>query len=251
MQAWEKAHETHPRRHRFRIGRRAPGGDARRHRGLRSANDGRYRTRRRRNEAVCKNNWRPRRRSGSNRDWNEPIKRCPPEERKLYDQQMEEFGEIRQDEAGAVAHGNDASPMAMVSSADLRLGGRKLFEAWAGSDAGFPAFLGASEPEIAPPEAQPKSTGRRSALAQWLTRPDHPLTARVMVNRLWQYHFGQGIVATPNDFGAMGGQSIASGIARLARLRICRQRLAFEADPSPDGAVGHILPIVASRSQIV
>ena len=70
---------------------------------------------------------------------------------------------------------------------------------------GFPAFLGASEPEIAPPEAQPKSTGRRSALAQWLTRPDHPLTARVMINRIWQYHFGQGIVATPNDFGVMGG----------------------------------------------
>ncbi len=69
---------------------------------------------------------------------------------------------------------------------------------------GFPVFLGAAVPEIAPPQGNPKSTGRRSALAAWLTRRDHPLTARIMVNRMWNYHFGQGIVPTPNDFGAAG-----------------------------------------------
>ena len=48
------------------------------------------------------------------------------------------------------------------------------------------------------------TTGRRKAFAAWLTRPDNPLTARVIVNRLWQHHFGKGIVATPSDFGVRG-----------------------------------------------
>jgi mono/diheme cytochrome c family protein len=54
-----------------------------------------------------------------------------------------------------------------------------------------------------PPLTSP-TTQRRRALAEWLASNDNPLTARVMVNRVWQYHFGRGIVDTPSDFGARG-----------------------------------------------
>jgi hypothetical protein len=66
----------------------------------------------------------------------------------------------------------------------------------------LPAVLAKQQP--APPQALAKSTGRRLWLARWMTSPDNPLVARVMVNRIWQHHFGKGIVATPNDFGVVG-----------------------------------------------
>jgi hypothetical protein len=51
-----------------------------------------------------------------------------------------------------------------------------------------------------------ESTGRRIALAEWIASPQNPLTARVMVNRIWQYHFGEGLVRTPSDFGKNGSR---------------------------------------------
>jgi hypothetical protein len=61
---------------------------------------------------------------------------------------------------------------------------------------GFPAILGGKDVEA--------DGSRRLALAKWIAPPANPLTARVIVNRLWQHHFGKGIVATPSDFGVRG-----------------------------------------------
>jgi hypothetical protein len=73
---------------------------------------------------------------------------------------------------------------------------------------GFPEVLcssmDATEPEIPAMPADRGSSGRRRALAEWIVNPSNPLTARVLVNRVWQFHFGQGLVPTPNDFGRSG-----------------------------------------------
>ena len=133
------------------------------------------------------------------------YRRCPPEERKLYDQQMEQlskFDKIKPDPLPTAmtivdADGGAPTPTCVLAGGNYLKPGKEV-------SPGFPEFLGASEPSIAPPKEKPNSTGRRTALAQWLSRADNPLTARVFVNRIWEHHFGQGIVATPNDFGAMG-----------------------------------------------
>ncbi|MCC7085705.1 MAG: DUF1549 domain-containing protein [Pirellulales bacterium] len=135
------------------------------------------------------------------------YRRCQPNERKEFDEltsTLAKFDPLKPSPLPttmAVFDGDrSAAPTYVLAGGDPHKPGPEV-------TAGFPEFLGASNPSIAPPQAQPSSTGRRSALARWLTRPDHPLTARVLVNRLWHYHFGQGIVATPNDFGVMGAKA--------------------------------------------
>lgn len=67
---------------------------------------------------------------------------------------------------------------------------------------GFPSVWHASPAVVRAPSKN--TTGRRLALADWIAARDNPWTARVLVNRLWQHHFGRGLVATPGDFGYAG-----------------------------------------------
>jgi len=69
--------------------------------------------------------------------------------------------------------------------------------------AGMPTILGGED--IPDPPRDAATTFRRKALAEWIAKDDNPLTARVMANRIWHYHFGRGLVPTPSDFGTRAG----------------------------------------------
>lgn len=87
------------------------------------------------------------------------------------------------------------------------LGGGQLDQP---KDAVSPGFFSALDPNpaaVTKPE-RANSSGRRTALADWIVSPENPLAARVIVNRIWQQHFGEGLVHSPNDFGLAGAKPI-------------------------------------------
>ncbi|MEX0676089.1 MAG: DUF1549 and DUF1553 domain-containing protein [Pirellulales bacterium] len=94
-------------------------------------------------------------------------------------------------------HGRECPPTHVLVRGNAHATGDQV-------EPGFLTVLSPPEPAIVPPPEPVPSTGRRLALARWLTSPANPLFARVLVNRIWHYHFGRGIVRSTSDFGFQG-----------------------------------------------
>ena len=90
----------------------------------------------------------------------------------------------------------------------------------------YPAMLGGGVANVPKPPYESKSSGRRLTLADWIASPDNPLTGRVMVNRIWQHHFGRGIVRSPNNFGGLGDPPTHPELLDWLAARVRRRRLA-------------------------
>ena len=97
---------------------------------------------------------------------------------------------------GTGAGGGKPRPIHILPRGDVTKPGKEV------TPSGIVAVPGINGRFALPPAH--REGDRRAALAKWLTDPANPLTWRVMANRVWQYHFGRGLVDTPNDFGKMG-----------------------------------------------
>ncbi|MDR3637401.1 MAG: DUF1549 and DUF1553 domain-containing protein [Isosphaeraceae bacterium] len=131
----------------------------------------------------------------------------PPPERRVWSalgQDMKALGKAvpprERTASGMTDAGREAPAVHMFHKGNFASPGEEV-------GPGFLSVLAEPVTGVRFPASASGTTGRRKALADWLTGPDHPLTARVIVNRLWQNHFGRGIVATPSDFGAQGSES--------------------------------------------
>ena len=91
--------------------------------------------------------------------------------------------------------------------------------------------------------------GRVEAFSDWLTAPENPLFARVAVNRLWQWHFGEGLQKMPSDFGKLGGTPANPRAARLAGRRVREAPFQHEGDAPADRHLGHLQAGVGGRAR--
>ncbi len=108
--------------------------------------------------------------------------------------ELKKFDKLKPKPIPAAFVATDAGPTAPMTKLKTKKGEREISPA-------FLTLIDPAEPAITP---LAQSTGRRTTLANWITRPDNQLTTRVIVNRVWQYHFGRGIAGTPNDLGHLG-----------------------------------------------
>ncbi|MBK5291439.1 MAG: DUF1553 domain-containing protein, partial [Acidobacteriia bacterium] len=128
-----------------------------------------------------------------------PASRIPEQQRAVLLQRLAEAylrAPERYPAANVLGHEESVPDTHILVRGDFKNKGEKV----------EPGYISALNP--GPPIEEPKGylfvPQRRKALALWLTSPDQPLVGRVMVNRIWQGHFGEGIVRTPNDFGRQG-----------------------------------------------
>lgn len=128
--------------------------------------------------------------------------RLKPEDQDARETVLRELGQaylqtpVMYDKANLLVHTEPVPPTYLLPRGDSRQKGEVVKPE-------FPRAFGQTA-EITEPETAWFVPRRRKALAEWIASRDHPLTARVMVNRIWQGHFGRGIVGTPNDFGRQG-----------------------------------------------
>ncbi|MFM1801322.1 MAG: hypothetical protein RJA81_674, partial [Planctomycetota bacterium] len=143
--------------------------------------------------------------------------------------------------SGMADHGKVAEPVRLLIKGNFHVQ----------SEVVPPGFLSvlSQETEINPKATGHSTTGTRSELVRWLTDPENPLTARVIVNRIWQQHFGRGIVSTTSDFGTQGMEPshpnlldwLASELIRsdwsfkqMHRLMVTSATYRLSSQPTPD-----------------
>ncbi|MDI1314543.1 PSD1 and planctomycete cytochrome C domain-containing protein [Prosthecobacter sp.] len=115
-------------------------------------------------------------------------------EYKALKEELNQFQHLKPKPLPEAYVATDAGPAAPANLLSTRKGDQEIAP-------GFLAIVDPNPPKITPTKT---STGRRTALADWITRPDNQLSTRVIVNRVWQYHFGRGMVASASEFGTLG-----------------------------------------------
>jgi hypothetical protein len=127
--------------------------------------------------------------------------------KKLKDEKLARWNELKEQLAQFDAEKPEPLPQAMMVSdvshipPPVTIPGKRDAEEIA---PGILSVLDEGPLTYQTPSTSSNTTGRRTALAEWLGSKDNPLTPRVMVNRLWQYHFGRGLVESSSDFGRLG-----------------------------------------------
>jgi len=125
------------------------------------------------------------------------YRRLKPEQRTIYDKTFENLANLAKELPIQEAY-MGVSEKDTKAPATFRLAQGDVRKPKEEVQPGFPLWIEKEQPHIT---ALSNSSGRRTALAKWLTQPTHPLTSRVIVNRIWQGYFGAGLVANSSDFG--------------------------------------------------